>query len=65
MNTTLAFEIVELAVSLAKGQARGALQQDATIADTLLKIIQKGVQAYSQHTGEALDPSLIKAEDPV
>jgi hypothetical protein len=25
----------------------------------------QGAEAYQQHTGEALDPSLIKAEDPV
>jgi hypothetical protein len=58
MNTTLALEIVELALSLVQSK-------DANVADTLVKIIQKGAEAYQQHTGEALDPSLIKAEDPV
>jgi len=27
-------------------------------------IIQKGAQAYQRHTGEALDPILIKTEAP-
>jgi hypothetical protein len=64
MNPDLAFEIVALAVSLAKSQIPGRVQQDATVADILLKIVQKGVEAYRQHSGEALDLSLIKAEEP-
>ena len=31
----------------------------------LLGIVQKGVRAYEDHTGEPLDLSLIKAEEPV
>ena len=63
MNPHLAFEIVELAVSLAKTQASGTLQQDATLAGVLLQIVKKAVQAYQDQTGEPLDPTLIKAED--
>ena len=65
MNPDLAFEIVELGLSLARSQATGKVQQDASLADTLLKIIRKGAHAYQEHTGEALDPSLIKVEEPV
>jgi len=65
MNPSLAFEIAELALSLARRQAGGNVQQHATVVDTLLKIMQKGAQAYREHTGEALDPSLIRAEEPV
>ena len=65
MNLNLAFEIIALALSLAKGQLPGAVQQDVSVADTLLKIIQKGAEAYRAHTGEALDPSLIRAEEPI
>ena len=65
MNPNLAFEIVELALSFAKSQATRKVQQDVTVADTLLKIIQKGVQAYRDHTGETLDPALIQAEEPI
>jgi hypothetical protein len=63
MNSNVALEIVELAVSLAKTQASGSLQKDATIAGILVQIVEKAVQAYQAHTGEPLDPSLIKAED--
>jgi hypothetical protein len=62
MNPNLAFEIAELAVSLARTQASGKLQQDAAMAGILLQIIEKAVQAYQAHAGEPLDPSLIKAE---
>jgi hypothetical protein len=65
MNSTFAFEIAELAVSLARTQASGRVQQDAELAGTLLQIIQKAVQAYQDHTGKVLDPNLIKAEDRI
>jgi len=65
MNPKVAFEIVELALSLAKNQTGGKIQEDLTLADILLQIIGKAVYAYQQHTGEPLDPSLIKAEEPV
>jgi len=65
MTPTLVFQIVELAVSLAKAQAGGKVQQDATQAGILLQIIQKAVQAYQEHTGEVLDVSLIRAEDGI
>jgi hypothetical protein len=63
MNPNVAFEIVELALSLAKTQASGTLQQNATLAGVLLQIIEKAVHAYQDHTGAPLDPTLIKAED--
>ena len=65
MNPNVAFEIIELALSLAKSQADGKIQQDANLANILVQIIGKAVQAYQDHTGEPLDPSLIKAEAPV
>jgi hypothetical protein len=64
MNTDVVFEIVTLAVSLLRAQTTGKVQQDATLASILLQIVQKAVQAYQDHTGETLDPALIKAEDP-
>ena len=63
MNPDVAFEIVNLAVSLVQAQTTGKLQQDATLAGILLTIINKAVRAYHDHTGETLDPSLIRAED--
>jgi hypothetical protein len=63
MNPNAALEIFNLAVTLVKTQSSGKVQQDATIAGILLQIVAKAVQAYQDHTGETLDPSLIKAED--
>lgn len=37
----------------------------AQLADALVKIIQKGVSAYEAHTGQPIDPSLIKPMDPL
>jgi hypothetical protein len=43
--------------------ARGFVpQQDATLSGILLRIIARAIQAYHDHTGETLDPSLIKPE---
>ena len=64
MNPNVAFEIGELAVSLAKEQSSAKIQKDAAIAGILLQIVEKAVQAYRDHTGEVLDPSLIKPQDP-
>ena len=58
MNPNIGLEIVELGLPLAENQ-------DATVVETLLKIIQKAALAYRDHTGKALDPSLIKTEEPV
>ena len=65
MNPDLIFEILDLAVSLAETQSTGTVQQDATVAGTLVQIIQKAAQVYRQHTGETLDPSVIQAEEPL
>jgi hypothetical protein len=63
MNADIVFEIVNLAVSLAQVQTTGKAQQDAVLSGILLQIIAKGIQAYHDHTGETLDPSLIKPEE--
>jgi hypothetical protein len=63
MNPNVVWEIADLALTLAKTQASGTVQQDAVLAATLLQIIEKAVQAYQDHTGEPLDPSLIRPED--
>jgi hypothetical protein len=64
MTSDFAFEIVDLALSLARLLASGKVQQDATFAGILVQIIGKARQAYQEHTGKALDPSLIEAEQP-
>ena len=55
MNPAIAFEIVELALSLVKGP-------DANKAGVLVEIVRKAVQAYRDQTGAPLDLSLIKPE---
>jgi len=54
MKPNLIFDLVELAVSLAQSQLDGT-----DVERTLLDIIEKGVQAYEDHTGEVLDPALV------
>ena len=62
MNTTLVFEILQLAVALAQSQFSGPAAGKIVVSQTLLDIVQKGTQAYEQHTGQPLDQALIKAE---
>ncbi len=40
MTITLISEIVQLALSLVQSQETGALQQDATVASTVLQIVR-------------------------
>ena len=65
MNTTLVFEILQLALSLAQSQISGPAGADTAVAQTLIEIVQKGSQAYQQHTGEPLDAALIKTEQTI
>jgi hypothetical protein len=59
MNTNVAIQLVEIALSLVKDQ------KGAAVADVLVQIIGRAVQAYQQNTGLPLDPMLIKAEEPI
>ena len=60
MKRALIIDLMELAVSLADTYLDGG-----NVAHILLAIVQKGVQAYEDQTGEALDLLLIKLEDPI
>jgi hypothetical protein len=60
MNTELILELVETAIELAQSQMSGT-----ELEHTLLDIVRKGVDAYQEHTGETLDPSLIGAEESI
>jgi len=64
MNPNLIFEIVKLAVSLAEDVTTKNARYDLDAADTLLEIVQRTAHAYEQHTGEPLDPALIRLEKP-
>ena len=56
----IVYELVEYAISLAE-----TYLNEGQLADTLLDVIHKGVHAYEDHTGETLDPFLIKAEQRI
>ncbi len=43
----------------------GTLIPGGQLADLLVKIIQKGVSAYEAHTGQPIDPTLLKPIDEV
>ncbi len=60
MNSNLILNLVDLAIALAQNQLDVGDAKQA-----LLGIVRKGVRAYEDHTGEPLDPLLIKAEEPV
>jgi hypothetical protein len=60
MKANLISKLVELAISLALTQLdRGDVER------TLLDIVRKGVQAYEDHTGQQMDPNLIRTEAPL
>jgi len=64
MNVALIMEIAQLASSLVDNALEKG-QTAASVTSVMLQIVQKGTQAYEQHTGETLDPSLIHAEATV
>jgi hypothetical protein len=55
----IVLEILQLAESLTEDQ------EDATVVNTVLQIVQKGVQVVEEYTGAPLDPQLLKAESPL
>jgi hypothetical protein len=60
MNPELVLQLVDVAISLAHTQ-----MDSGGTTQALLAIVRKGMRAYEDHTGGPLDPSLIKAEEPV
>jgi hypothetical protein len=60
MTLDLAYEISELALCITDVHYG---HDDRAIEHHLLEIIQKGVQAYEDHTGKELDPLLIRPGD--
>jgi hypothetical protein len=61
MNIDLLMEIAALALRLVNNALNGS-QNAASVTSILLQILQKATQAYEQHSGEALDPSLLHAK---
>ena len=64
MNLQLMFETAKLALSIVDTHLEGK-DHDLTVATRLQQIVQRGIEAYQQHTGEPLDPALIKVEEPL
>ena len=65
MNIDIALQIVYLAVSLVKTQTSGSLHATEDVGTTLSEIVRVAARAYQDHTGEAVDPSLIHSEEPL
>lgn len=64
MNINLMLEIADLALAVGDQQLNAAFKGDSFFETALVQIIQKAVQAYQDYTGQPLDPSLIKPENP-
>ncbi len=62
---SLIIEILGLAVTAWSQLATGGAKNTAGLADTLLKIAQKASIAYQAHTGEAINPDLLKPIEPL
>ena len=62
--TNLILKIARLGVALLEIHAR---QDESwpTTEELLLEIIRTAIRVYEQHTGEPLDPALIRAEAPL
>ena len=43
----------------------GTLLPGAAFADLLVKLVQKGAASYEAHTGQPIDPSLLKEIEPI
>jgi hypothetical protein len=63
MNAAIAVEIARLAMCIGKTVTTGKAHQDVDVSAILLQIISKATQGYEDHTGQKLDPSLLRAED--
>jgi hypothetical protein len=50
MTLETVFEIVELALSIARSQTSGKIHENTVLADNLLQIIKKAIDSGSAHT---------------
>ena len=58
MNINVAIQILQLAVALFRPDSAG-------IAQTLKDLVRAAAQAYQDHFGQPIDPSLIKPETTI
>jgi hypothetical protein len=64
MNEKLVLQLAKLAVTLAETVIR-RIPASQTPTAAILEILRKAGELYRQQTGQALDPSLIHAENNV
>jgi hypothetical protein len=62
MNVKVAVQILELALALFQMVSTGVSQSDASVSQALKDIFRMAAQAYQDHLGQPIDPSLIKPE---
>jgi len=60
MNPEIVLQLVETAIELAQSQLP---HEDLTA--TLLDIVQKGADAYHEHTGEPINASMVGIEESI
>ena len=65
MNLNVAVQILGLAISLFQTVSAGAVQSDATLAQTLTDIVRVIGRAYQDQFGQPIDLSLIKPETAI
>ena len=65
MNVNIAIQILSFAISLFQNVSTGTAQSDAAIAKDLTNILSVANQAYKDHVGQPIDPSLIKPENDI
>ena len=64
MKIDIVLQIAKLALAIADRLLYANVQGDPFFEQALLAIINKASQAYKDHTGKPVDPSMIKAESP-
>ena len=64
MNLELALEILYLVTSLIRGISGGNSDSEG-IQQIIVGLIRAAAQAYYQHVGKPIDPSLIEAETSI
>ena len=62
---SILLDILGLAVSAWQQHATGGAKSTAGLANTLLQIAQKAAAAYQIHTGEPIDPTLLRTIEPL
>jgi len=67
MNLQLVMQMLDLIMTLVNAVVKknGTGMDYAAVSGTLMLIVEKAYQVYQQHTGQPMDLSFIKGENPV